>query len=367
MGQGPFACRFAALLALLAITVVTSMGPATCLVGAEREQIRVVGSSTVYPFSSAVAEEFGKTTRHQTPVVESTGSGGGHKLFGAGVGLDTPDITNSSRPMKVSEFERARDNGVKKITEAVIGYDGIAVAQSMNNAPVSLTLEHLTLAVAAEVPDPAGSGRLVANPYRFWSDIDRSLPRRAIKIYGPPTTSGTRDAFHELCMEKVTAEMREYSKPYAKVRQDGAWVDSGENDNLIVQKLSQDPNAFGVFGFSFLEENRDKIQGAAIDGVDPKFETISSGDYPLSRSLFFYIKHDHLGSLPELYQYVKLFMDDRMIGRDGYLTKIGLVPLPDNLRKASQERVLRLIPLTLENGELSTLEGFAKQKDLVKK
>jgi phosphate transport system substrate-binding protein len=321
----------------------------------------------VYPFSSAVAEEFGKTTRYQTPVVESTGSGGGHKLFGAGVGLDTPDITNSSRPMKVSEFERARDNGVKKIVEAVIGYDGIAVAQSVHNAPVSLTLEHLTLAVAAEVPHPAGTGQLVPNPYRFWADIDPTLPRRAIKVYGPPTTSGTRDAFHELCLEKVTAEMPEYSKPYARVRQDGLWVDSGENDNLIVQKLTQDPNAFGVFGFSFLEENRDKIRGAAINGVDAKVETISSGDYPLSRSLFFYIKYDHLSSLPELYKYVELFMDDRMIGRDGYLTTIGLVPLPDNLRKASQERVLKLIPLTLENGALSTLEGFAKQKDLVKK
>jgi phosphate transport system substrate-binding protein len=335
--------------------------------GADREQIRIVGSSTVYPFSSAVAEEFGKTTRFQTAVVESTGSGGGHKLFGAAVGLDTPDITNSSRPMKVSEFERSQENGVKNITEAVIGYDGIAVAQNINNAPVALSLKHLTLAVAAEVPDPAGSGRLVPNPYKFWDDIDRSLPHRSIKIYGPPTTSGTRDAFHELCLEKATEEMSEYGEAYTKVRQDGIWVDSGENDNLIVQKLTQDASAFGVFGFSFLEENRDKIRGASIDGVEPKFDTISSGDYPLSRSLFFYIKNDHLGSVPGLDEYVKLFMSDRMIGKNGYLTKIGLVPLPDNLRKASQERVLNFVPLTLEGGRLSTLQEYAKQKELVTK
>jgi phosphate transport system substrate-binding protein len=333
---------------------------------ADREQIRIVGSSTVYPFSSAVAEEFGKTTRFQTAVVESTGSGGGHKLFGAGVGLDTPDITNSSRKMKVSEFERAQENGVKSITEAVIGYDGIAVAQNVNNDAVALTLKQMTLAVAAEVPDPSGSGQLVPNPYKFWDEIDKSLPHRAIKIYGPPTTSGTRDAFEELCMEEATEQMPAYGDAYTNVRQDGVWVDSGENDNLIVQKLTQDTNAFGVFGFSFLEENRDKIQGAVIDGVEPKFETISSGDYPLSRSLFFYIKNEHLRSVPGLYEYVKLFMDERMIGENGYLTQIGLVPLPDNLRKASQQRVLKLEPLTLQDGRLSTLEEYAQLNDLAR-
>ncbi|REJ65430.1 MAG: phosphate-binding protein [Planctomycetota bacterium] len=328
---------------------------------ADREQIRIVGSSTVYPFSSAVAEEFGKTTRFQTPVVESTGSGGGHKLFGAGVGSDTPDITNSSRRMKVSEFERATENGVAKITEAVIGYDGIAFAQNAKNEQISVTLQQITLAVAAEVPDPEGSGKLVANPYTFWDEISSDLPHRVIKIYGPPTTSGTRDAFKELCMEAVTAEIEAYGKKYSRVRQDGVWVDSGENDNLIVQKLTQDRNAFGVFGFSFLEENRDKIQGVKVDDVEANMETISSGEYPLSRSLFFYIKHDHLRTVPGLYEYVQLFMDDKMIGKNGYLTRIGLVPLPDHLREASRQRVLNLVTLTVEDGELSTLEEYAQE------
>jgi phosphate transport system substrate-binding protein len=333
----------------------------------DRQQIRIVGSSTVYPFSSAVAEEFGKTTRFQTPVVESTGSGGGHKLFGTGVGTDTPDITNSSRKMKVSEFERARKSGVKNITEAVIGYDGIAVAQHVSNKPVSLTLEEITLAVAAEVPDPDGSGKLVKNPYKFWDDINKNLPHRAIRIYGPPTTSGTRDAFEELCMEVATPKITGYDGKYAKVRQDGAWVDSGENDNLIVQKLTQDKEAFGVFGFSFLEENRDKIQGAKVNSVEATFATISSGKYPLSRSLFFYIKNDHLRNVPGLYNYVKLFMDEKMIGKKGYLQRIGLVPLPEHLRKASRQRVLKLAPVTLKNGKLSTLEDYARENGFASK
>jgi phosphate transport system substrate-binding protein len=346
-------CRVAAALALF---MLTAMNMASA---ADREQIRIVGSSTVYPFSSAVAEEFGKTTRYQTPVVESTGSGGGHKLFGAGVGLDTPDITNSSRQIKVSEFKRAQASGVKKIIEAVIGYDGIAVAQNAKNQTVALSLNDIALAVAAEVPD--ASGKLVKNPYKYWDEVNPQLPHRAIKIYGPPTTSGTRDAFEELCMEKATPKIEGYGgEKYTKIRRDGAWIDSGENDNLIVQKLTQDKDAFGVFGFSFLDENRDKIQGAKVDGVEPKFETISSGDYPLSRSLFFYIKNDHLKSVSGLYQYVKLFMDEKMIGKNGYLTRIGLVPLPDRLREASRMRVLKLSPLTLKaNGELGGLEDYA--------
>jgi phosphate transport system substrate-binding protein len=337
------------------------------LAAADREQIRVVGSSTVYPFSSAVAEEFGKTTRFPTPVVESTGSGGGHKLFGAGLGVDTPDITNSSRKMKVSEYERAVENGVENITEAVIGYDGIAVAQNAANQPMNLTLEQITLAVAAEVPDPRGSGKLVKNPYKFWDEISDDLPHRAIRIYGPPTTSGTRDAFEELCMEVATENIKGYDQPYTTIRQDGPWVDSGENDNLIVQKLTQDKDAFGVFGFSFLDENRDKIQGARISGVEAKFETISSGDYPLSRSLFFYVKNDHLRKIPGMYEYVKLFMDEKMIGPKGYLKTLGLVPLPDRLRQASRQRVLKLETLKLKDGKLSTLEEYARENGFAAK
>ncbi len=342
--------------AVLCTLIGFGAGPALA-----KDQIRIVGSSTVYPFSSYVAEEFGKTTRFQTPVVESTGSGGGHKLFGAGAGPDTPDLTNSSRKMKVSEFERAKKNGLKAITEAVIGYDGIAVAQNTANDPIDLTLEELTLAVAAEVPDPKGSGKLVKNPYKNWNEIAGRLPDREIKIYGPPTTSGTRDAFEELAMEAATEEMDGYKEAYTTIRQDGAWIDAGENDNLIVQKLDKDKDAFGIFGFSFLDENRDKIQGAKIGGVAPKPDTISSGDYPLSRSLFFYIKNDHVGEVDGLMEYVSLFMSDKMIGPNGALKNIGLVPLPEDLRKASQKRTLNLVPIELKNGKLGTLQEYAKK------
>ncbi len=327
---------------------------------ADKRPIRIVGSSTVYPFSSYVAEIFGKTTRYRTPVIESTGSGGGHKLFGAGAGLNTPDITNSSRKMKVSEFERAQANGVKRITEAVIGYDGIAFAQSASNTPADIKLAHIALAVAAEVPD--ASGKLVPNPYKKWSDIDPSLPNRPIRVYGPPTTSGTRDAFEELCLEAATKKIEGYKgEKYSKIRQDGLWVDSGENDNLIVQKLTQDKDGFGVFGYSFLEENRDKLQGAKVDGISPTPETISAGSYPLSRSLFFYIKASHLSKVDGMYDFVKAFMSEKMIGPKGELSKIGLVPLPDHLRAASRARVLQLVPLQVKDGELSTLEDFAKK------
>ncbi|MBK1631110.1 phosphate-binding protein [Thiohalocapsa halophila] len=348
--------RFNPLLFAMLAAVVAS-GPAIAA-----DQIRIVGSSTVYPFSSYVAEEFGETTRFQTPVVESTGSGGGHKLFGAGVGPDTPDLTNSSRKMKVSELKRAQENGVEKITEAVIGYDGIALAQNVDNEPVDLSLEELTLAVAAKVPNPDGGDGLVDNPYTQWDQIAARLPAREIKIYGPPTTSGTRDAFEELAMEAATEDMAGYAEPYTQIRQDGAWIDSGENDNLIVQKLAKDKAAFGVFGFSFLDENRDQIQGAKIGGVAPRPATISSGEYPLSRSLYFYVKNNHVGEVPGLMEYVQLFMSEAMIGPDGALKAIGLVPLPQDLRAASRERVLSLVPLALQDGRLSTLKAYAESR-----
>lgn len=326
------------------------------------DQIRIVGSSTVYPFSKFVAVEFGKTTRFQTPVVQSTGSGGGHKLFGVGADPHTPDLTNSSRKMKTGEFKRARENGIKNITEAVIGYDGIAIAQNNGNEPIDFTLEEITLAVAEEVPDPEGTGKLVKNPYQYWNQIDGRLPHREIRIYGPPNTSGTRDAFEELAMETATKKMKEYKEGYTRIRRDGVWIDAGENDNLIVHKLSKDKSAFGVFGFSFLEENRDKIRGAFIAGVKPEPDTISSGEYPLSRSLYFYIKHDHVGETPGLMEYVSLFMSDEMIGPKGALKRIGLVPLPEDLRKASRERTLNLVPIEMENDRLSTLQDYAENK-----
>lgn len=310
-----------------------------------RDQIRIVGSSTVYPFSSYVAEELGTTTKFPTPVVESTGSGGGMKLFCEGIGMDTPDITNASRPMKEKEFSMCQKNGVTDITGATIGYDGIAFAESKSNKPLNLTREQIFLAVAAEVPGP--DGKLIPNPYKNWNQIDKNLPGREIKIYGPPTTSGTRDAFEELSMQEVSAKMKAYDgKKYSDIRQDGVYIPSGENDNLIVQKLTQDKDAFGIFGYSYLEENSDKIQAAKIDGSEPNPTTISSGDYPLSRSLFFYVKNVHKQGVPAMEKYIELFMSDKMIGGKGVLKTIGLIPLDSATRAKVRKSVLNGTKLT---------------------
>ena len=328
---------------------VIALSMALTVVGAAqaRDQIRVVGSSTVYPFSSYVAEEFGATTGHSTPVVESTGSGGGMKLFCEGNGLNTPDITNASRPMKLREFEMCQENGVTGITEAVVGYDGIAIAHNIDNPPTNLTREQITLAVAAEVPQ---GGKLVKNPYKNWSDIDSSLPDKEILVLGPPTTSGTRDAFEELVMEAGSENIDGYGGEYTKIRQDGVYVPSGENDNLIVQKLAQNKDAFGIFGYSFLEENSDRIRAAEIDGIAPTPEAISSGEYPVSRSLFFYIKHSHVDKVPGVMDYANLFMSERMISPLGYLKGLGLIPLPKETRVMYREQVKNL--KKLEPGDL---------------
>ncbi|HKJ72104.1 MAG TPA: PstS family phosphate ABC transporter substrate-binding protein [Gammaproteobacteria bacterium] len=310
-----------------------------------RDQIRIVGSSTVYPFASYVVEEFGATTDHPTPVIESTGSGGGLKLFCAGDGMDTPDISNASRAIKVSEFKRCRDNGVTDITQATIGFDGIVIANSVKSPQFKLTRKQLTLAVAAEVPK---GGKLVKNPYKYWDQIDSSLPHKEIVIYGPPTTSGTRDAFEELVMEAASDEMDGYGGEYTKIRQDGGYVPAGENDNLIVQKLTQNRDALGIFGYSFLEENTDRIQASAIEGVLPDPDTISSGDYPVSRSLYFYIKNGHAKKVPGLYDYVNLFMSEKMIGDLGYLKDRGLIPLPKDMRKQIRQEVTDHKKLTLD-------------------
>jgi len=318
----------------VAALAVGAMGMATT--ASARDQIRIVGSSTVYPFSSYVAEEFGATTDHPTPVVESTGSGGGMKLFCKGDGMNTPDITNASRRMKPSELKMCNDNGVTDITEMVIGFDGIVLAQNKANDAVNFTREQITLAVADKVPQ---DGKLVDNPYKNWNEIDASLPDREITVYGPPTSSGTRDAFEELVMEHGSENIDGFGGAYTKVRQDGAYVPSGENDNLIVQKLARNTDAFGIFGFSFLEENQDKIQGATIDGVEPKRDLISSGEYPVSRSLFFYTKNAHFGKVPGMEEFVSLFMNDRMIGDNGQLKGLGLIPLPEDRRQVVRTRV----------------------------
>lgn len=316
-----------------AAAVVASVGSVAS--AQDREQIRIVGSSTVYPFASYVVEEFGATTEYPTPVIESTGSGGGIKLFCDGVGLGTPDITNASRRMKPSEFDRCQENGVQEITEAVIGSDGIVLGQSAENEPVDLTLEQILLAVAAKVPR---DGELVDNPYTNWNEIDSSLPDREILILGPPSTSGTRDAFEELVME-AASESAGYPEAYTTIRRDGAWIDSGENDNLIIQRIFDNPTAFGIFGYGFLEENENQIAAASINGVEPTPENISAGDYPVARSLFFYTKNAHFDKVPGMADYVALFMDDIMIGQDGLLKSIGLIPLDPERLDEVQERV----------------------------
>ena len=353
--------RSLGIVAASAAFLLTALTCPDAALAQRRTQIRIVGSSTVYPFSSFVAEEFGKTTPYPAPVVESTGSGGGHKLFGSGVGAETPDITNSSRRMKVTEFARAQENGVDDVTEAVIGYDGIAIAQHRDNKPVDLTLEQITLAVVSRVPDPKGGGKLVDNPYRNWNEIDPSLPDREILFYGPPETSGTRDAFEELVLEVTTEDMEGYGgEAYTNVRTDGVYVPSGENDNLIVQRLGNDRDAFGIFGYSFLAENRNKIRGATINGVEPLPEAISSGKYPISRSLFFYVKNGHLGRVPGLRAFLELFMSEKMIGPDGFLKEIGLIPLPEAQRKAARQRVLERDRLHLK---LSDLHDYMRENE----
>lgn len=332
-------------------TVIVLASVATLISAASaRDQIRIVGSSTVYPFTSYVAEEFGATTGNPTPVVESTGTGGGMKLFCAGAGLDTPDFTNASRPMKDKEFDMCQENGVKNVIGMVVGFDGISIAQSKENPALNLTLEQVFLALAEEVPSKDGKS-LVKNPYKKWSDIDASLPNREIRVLGAPTTSGTRDAFDEMVMEKASKKFEAYGKnkgKYKKVRNDGAFVPAGENDNLIVQKLAQDKTALGYFGYSFLEENKDKISGINLNNVEPTFENISSGKYPVSRSLYVYMKADHIGKVKGMEEFFDLYITDQMIGEKGVLRTIGLIPMPQDMLQKVQGSVKAKKTLTAD-------------------
>jgi phosphate transport system substrate-binding protein len=301
-----------------------------------RDQIRIVGSSTVYPFSTVVAEAFAKSTGMKTPIVESTGTGGGVKLFCAGVGEDTPDFVNASRKMKKAEMEICQKNGVNEIVEFKVGYDGLTIAMAKSAADVNLTRKQIFLAMAKQVPDK--DGKMIDNPYKMWSDIDPSLPAKKIEVLGPPPTSGTRDSFAELYLKKGAEEFPNLVELAAKdvaafdaiwktVRTDGAYVEAGENDNLIIQKIEANPDAFGVFGYSFLEENKNKLKAASIEGDQPTYESISLGNYKGSRLLYFYMKKDHLGLVPGMIEYVTEFTSKEAIGDDGYLLNKGLVGL----------------------------------------
>jgi len=316
--------KFAHYASAAALLVAASMAAT----GAQaRDQISIVGSSTVFPFATAVAERFGQTSDFATPVVEATGSGGGLKLFCEGVGEGTPDITNASRRIKNKEIDKCGVNGVTPV-EVKVGFDGIVLSNAKSGADLSVSREQIFMALAKNV---VIDGVATANPYTLWSDIDPSLPTEAIEVLGPPPTSGTRDAFVELVMEEACQEGIE-EDACSQLREDGAFIDAGENDNLIVQKLEANPSAFGIFGFSFLDQNADKIKGAMVDGVEPTFDAIAEGDYPVSRSLFFYVKKEHIGVVPGIMEYVAEFTNDNAWGDEGYLTEKGLIPLPEEDR-----------------------------------
>lgn len=355
---------------LLGLSVIASATAASNSIA--RDSISVVGSSTVYPFATVVAERFGKSTDFKAPKVESTGSGGGLKLFCKGVGVATPDITNASRRIKSSEFEQCQANGVKEIVEVLIGYDGIVLANAKGAAPMELTRKDIYLALAKLVPGP--DGKLIENPHKTWKDVNSSLPASKIEVLGPPPTSGTRDAFAELALEggarkiadikalrKMKADQADEIEAMVKklgieaawaaavkkkgakakgkdvvkiigrsVREDGAYIEAGENDNLIVNKLVANPNALGIFGFSFLDQNSDKVQGSIIDGNEPSFDAIATGEYEVSRPLYFYVKKAHIGTVPGIQEFLTTFVSEDVIGPDGYLIDKGLIPLGDD-------------------------------------
>lgn len=336
---------------LLAVTTVADAQSA-------RDQISIVGSSTVYPFATVVAERFGQTTEFKTPKIESTGSGGGMKLFCAGVGVEHPDITNTSRRIKKSEFDQCQENGVTNIIEVLIGYDGIALANSVDAPLLELTRRDIYLALAKMVPNSDGTETFVPNPYSKWSDVNEDLPDTAIEVLGPPPTSGTRDAFAELALEGGCKEFPwvaalkksdkdTYKEMCHSVREDGAYIESGENDNLIVQKLESNPDALGVFGYSFLDQNAEAVQGSMIDGHEPTFETISDGSYPVSRPLYFYVKQAHVGVIPGVAEYLEEFTSEASWGEEGYLADKGMIPLGDDERAAIGEAVSNMEPLDL--------------------
>ncbi len=340
---------------LLTISLLSS---ATGAFAAGRDTINVVGSSTVYPFSTVVAERFGKSTDFKTPKIESTGTGGGMKLFCTGAGIDTPDMSNASRRMKKSEYDKCQQNGVTGITEVLVGYDGIVIANSKESKQMTVSRKELFLALAKDVPAKDGSETLVANPYKTWNEINPSLPATKIEVLGPPPTSGTRDAFAELVLEGGCKQyawikaIKKHDKSKYKsichgVREDHVYIEAGENDNLIVQKLSANPNAYGVFGFSFLDQNSDKLQGSKVDGVEPTFEGIADGSYPVSRPLYFYVKNAHVGKIPGILEFLKEFTSEAAMGEEGYLTDKGLIPLGEEKLDSIRSAVLSLTELKL--------------------
>lgn len=337
----------------LAVTTIASvLTLSACgdqLGGTTRDQIRAVGSSTVYPFATAVAEMFVQTTNGvKSPIIESTGTGGGMKLFCAGVGAQHPDIENASRRIKKSEFDQCVANGVKDIIEVQVGVDGLAFAESRRGPGLKLSPKIVYEALAA---NPYGKGK---NKAQTWKDIDPSLPAIAISVFGPPSTSGTRDSLSELILERgcqsdpamkalKDRNEDEYKAICTRVREDGKYIDAGENDNLIVSKLGANPDAVGVFGYSFLEENKDTLKDIPIDGIPATYETVSTGQYPGARPLYIYVKKAHMQAVPGLHMFLETFAANW--GPDGVLAKRGMVAAPEDVRKASAETVKSLTVL----------------------
>lgn len=342
---------------MVATAVAGVVFTSTAVAQASRDYVYIVGSSTVYPFATVVAERFGRGSDFKTPKVESTGSGGGLKLFCDGIGVDYPDIANSSRAIKRSEVDNCMNNGVSEIIEVKIGYDGIVFANATSGQSLQLTRRDIFLALAKNVPGDA-EGELIENPYMTWNDVNRDLPAQKIEVLGPPPTSGTRDAFVELAMEggcnsvpwikalKAT-DGDSYKALCHTIREDGAFIEAGENDNLIVQKLEANPSAFGIFGFSFLDQNTEKVQGASIDGSEPTFDAIADGSYPVSRPLYFYAKKAHVEVIPGLKGFLREFTSERAWGEEGYLSDRGLIPMPDAERRSVASAVRSLTPLTV--------------------
>jgi phosphate transport system substrate-binding protein len=339
------------------VVALALAGSLTATAAVARDQIRIVGSSTVYPFTTAVAEQFGKTTGMATPIVESTGTGGGMKLFCAGVGVDHPDATNASRRIKSGEFEDCKKNGVTDVIELKIGFDGLTLANSKKGPLFNLTKTQIFLALAKEIP--GADGKMIPNPNKSWSDVDKALPNEPILVLGPPPTSGTRDSFVELVLEMGAegidslkamkkADAKAFEKVWKSIREDGAFVEAGENDNLIVKKLEADPKALGIFGFSFLEENSAQLQGSVINGNEPTFENIASGKYTVARPLFVYIKKQHIGVIPGLDKFMAEYVSDKAIGEEGYLSDKGLVALPAAMLEEVRGSVAAATTLTGE-------------------
>ena len=344
------------LLASLTATLLAVSSPAQAQ--SARDFISVVGSSTVYPFTTTVAEQLGRQGSFKTPKVESTGTGGGIKLFCNGVGVQHADVVNASRRMNANEFQTCRTNGVTEIIEIKIGFDGLTISENKRGVSFPLTRKQVYLALAKQIPDPANPTALIANPFKTWKDVDPGLPAIKIEVLGPPPTSGTRDSFHELYMESGcrsypwinalrSMDEKRFKRVCHTVREDGAYVEAGENDNLIVQKLEANPNAVGIFGFSFLEENLDKLKGLKIDGVEPTFETIASGKFPAARPLFIYVKKAHIGVIPGIKEFMAEYVSEKALGEEGYLSERGLVALPKADLAKVRADVKSLKPLQL--------------------